>query len=197
MIEYNIQINNGNEYFGTEGKTITVNEAVKTVDISALAREISHENALIPAQVAENVLQNFAKAAANLMSMGFAIQFMSGNDVVLRIYPDVHVKGGNINLQRAQELDPTVTEITVENAGDLVDKVGVVLRAKAECEQKFTDLLSSTGVSLHRADIIEKAKITRTGNNAPANNDTPNTGGNTGNGGNNGGGSGDEEIDEN
>lgn len=77
MFQYNIQINNGVEAFGTEGKTITVNEVLQTVDEKALAREIHHENMLIPAQVAESVLQNFAKAAVNLMSQGFAIQFKS------------------------------------------------------------------------------------------------------------------------
>ena len=30
------------------------------------------------------------------MAMGFAIQFKNGQDVLMRIYPDVHLKGGNI-----------------------------------------------------------------------------------------------------
>ena len=42
MFHYNIQINNGNEAFGTEGKTITVNEVVQTADLKALSREIHH-----------------------------------------------------------------------------------------------------------------------------------------------------------
>ncbi len=33
------------------------------------------------------------------MAMGFAIQFKNGQDVLMRIYPDVHLKGGNINLE--------------------------------------------------------------------------------------------------
>ena len=48
MFSYNIYINNGVEAFGTEGKTITVNEVVQTADIKALAREIHHENMLMP-----------------------------------------------------------------------------------------------------------------------------------------------------
>ena len=31
----------------------------------------------------------------------------------MRLYADIHIKGGNINLARAKELDPSVTEITV------------------------------------------------------------------------------------
>ena len=198
MFQYNIQINNGVEAFGTEGKTITVNEVVQTVDEKALAREIHHENMLIPAQVAESVLQNFAKAAVNLMSQGFAIQFKSGDDVVMRIYPDMHVKGGNINLARAKQLDPKVTEITVENAGDLVAKAGVTVRAKAECEQKFTDMLLAESSGMQRKDIIEKARVMMNsseepggeepGGEEPGGGETPggNTGGNPGGGGNGG-----------
>lgn len=201
MIEYVIQLNNGNEYLGVEEKTITVNESLKTVDSRDLAMEINHENPLIPAQVADAVLQNFVKAAAHLMSMGFAIQFKNGEDVAMRIYPDLHIKGGNINLQRAQELDPTITELTLENAGDLVSKAGVTVRAKAECEQKFTELLQSMSTGIQRKNVVEKAKVTRTeGSNSSTNNTqnssntgstTPsgNEGGNTGgnNGGNTGG----------
>jgi len=160
-MKYSVYLNNGNEYLGVNEKTITVNEVLETVDEQALAREISHENPLIPVQVAKSVLENFCKAAAQLMSMGFAIQLKNGEDVALRIYPDIHVKGGNINLARAQELDPTVTELTVENAGDLVTKAGVTVRAKAECQRKFTDLLLSMGASVNRKDVIEKAKVVR------------------------------------
>lgn len=209
MFYYNICINNGVEAFGTEGKTITVNEVLQTADIKALAREIHHENMLIPEQVAESVLQNFAKAAVNLMSQGFAIQFMSGNDVVMRVYPDMHVKGGNINLTRAKELIPGTTEITAENAGELVSRAGVTVRAKAECEQKFTEMLMAESSGIQRKDIVEKARVERKngegggsqgGSTTPVTpdpgtggggSDTPGGGGDTpGGGGDNGGGGG-------
>lgn len=208
MFYYNICINNGVEAFGTEGKTITINEVVQTADIKALAREIHHENMLIPEQVAEGVLQNFAKAAVNLMSQGFAIQFMSGTDVVMRIYPDMHVKGGNINLARAKELIPGTTEITTDNAGELVSKAGVTVRAKAECEQKFTEMLMAESSGIQRKDIVEKARVERvdgggttepenpTPDNPTPDNPTPDnpSGGETpGGGDNNGGGGGPDE----
>ena len=198
MFHYNIQINNGNEAFGTEGKTITVNEVVQTADLKALSREIHHENLLIPEQVAESVLQNFAKAAVNLMSQGFAIQFKSGDDVIMRIYPDMHIKGGNINLQRAQELIPGTTEITKENAGDLVTKAGVTVRAYAECGRKFTEMLMAESSGIQRDDIIEKERVMRkeegtgdqgggTGTITPTTPDTPSDPG-TGGGGSTGDG---------
>ena len=191
MFSYVIQINNGNEAFGTEGKTITVNEEVKTADIQALAREIHPENMLIPEQVAESVLQNFAKAAVNLMSQGFAVQFKSGDDVIMRIYPDMHIKGGNINLKRAQELMPGITEITTENAGELVSKAGVTVRAYAECGRKFTEMLVAAGSGIQRNGIIEKERVMRKegeeteGGSTPA--PTPSTGGDTPNPGTGGG----------
>lgn len=185
-MKYSVFLNLGNEYIGANEKTITVNEVVETADEQALAREIAHENPLIPEQVAAAVLQNFCKAAANLMSMGFAIQLKNGKDVAMRIYPDIHVKGGNINLARAKELDPSVTELTLENAGELVSKAGITVRAKAECEQKFTDLLLSIGASVQRKDVVEKAKVARA--NGDGGDETPGGGSENGGGGTNQGG---------
>ena len=185
-LKYQGQLNLGNAALGSE-KSITANEVVETVDLKALAREIHHQNELIPAQVAENVLENFAQAAAELMAMGFAIQFKRGNDVFLRIYPDIHVKGGSINLQRAQELDPTVTDLTLENAGALIDKAGgVTVRVRAEVEKKFTDLLMQESSGIERKGIVEKAYVER--RSAEEGGDDDNQGGGTtGGGGNNGG----------
>ena len=47
MIQYEVNLNNGVEAFGT-GKTITANEVLLTCDEKALAREIHHQNSLIP-----------------------------------------------------------------------------------------------------------------------------------------------------
>jgi hypothetical protein len=159
MIEYKGQLNMGNEALGTE-KSISANEYLRTCDAKALAREISHQNRLIPEDVAAAVLGYFCKAAVEKMSEGFAIQLNNGNDVAIRIFPDIHVKGGNINLTRAQQLDPTVTELTAENAGDLIDKAGgVTVRVRATCMQKFTDLLEAEGYQVKRVGIETKAYV--------------------------------------
>lgn len=173
-MKYNIQLNQGNEALNS-GKTITANEVVETVDEKALAREIHHLNALIPEQVAESVLQNFCQAAAQLMSMGYAVVLKNGNDAALRIYPDIHIKGGNINLARAAELIPGTTDITLDNAGELATKAGVTVRAKAECEQKMTDLLLAQGASIERKEVIERAYVPKK--------ESTGTGGTTGGGG--------------
>lgn len=161
-IKYQTCLNQGNEALKL-GKSITVNEIVETVDEKALAREIHHLNQLIPEQVAEAVLANFCQAAAQLMAMGYAVTLKNGNDVALRIYPDIKIKGGNINLARAKELDPTVSELSMANAGDLALKAGVTVRAKAECEAKFTELLLAQGASVERKAVVEKAFVARKG----------------------------------
>ena len=186
MIEYKGQLNEGVEAFGTE-KTITANEVLRTCDTKALAREIHHQNTLIPEQVAEAVLENFCKAAVEKMAEGFAIQLNSGGEVAIRIFPDIHIKGGNINLTRAKELDPTVTELTADNAGDLIDKAGgVICRVRATCMQKFTDLLEKEDYQLKRVGIETKPYVER--KNGSDDGDDNNQGG-----GDNGGGNGELE----
>jgi len=160
MIEYKGQFNMGNEALGSE-KTITANEVLRTCDTKALAREISHQNALIPEQVAAAVLENFCKAAVEKMAEGFAVQLTSGNDVAIRIFPDVHIKGGNINLARAKELDPSVTELTADNAGALIDKAGVQCRVRATTMQSFTDLLEKEEYQLSRTGIETVAYVAK------------------------------------
>lgn len=197
MIEYVGQINLANENFGQTEKTITANEVVRTADTKALAREIHHQNQLIPESVAETVLQCFCQAAVEKMSEGFAIQLLNGNDVAMRIFPDLHIKGGNINLKRAKELMPdevTDEQSMVDHAGDLIDRAGVKVSVRAVVQQKFTDLLDKEGYQLKRTGIVTKqynpAEEDGESTEAPA--DNTQTGSNTGNisdGGGNAGGS--------
>ena len=164
MIEYNLQINNGNEAFGTSGKTITANEVVKTISVDFLAEELHHANELIPKTVVKEVLSHFAEVAVRLMAEGFAIQFMNGNDVVLRVYPDIHLKCQSINLTKARELlgEPTLTEAQmVERAGEIADKVGVTVRAYAEVQRTFTQMLQDAKPSIQRKGIVERAYVNK------------------------------------
>ena len=179
MIEYKGQLNMGVEAFGSE-PTITANEDLRTCDTKALAREISHQNSLIPEDVAAAVLGYFCKAAVQKMSEGFAVQLVSDGDVAIRIFPDIHIKGGNINLARAKELDPTVTQLTAENAGDLIDRAGVQCRVRATCMQKFTDMLDKEEYQLKRTGIETKAYVEKKNSD---NTDPDNQGGGDDNGG--------------
>jgi hypothetical protein len=110
--------------------------------------------------VAQAVLDNLCAAAVELMNMGFAVQLKNGDDVAVRFIPDIHVKGGNINLARAQQLDPTVSELTEQNAGELIDKAGgVTVKVRAIVQQKFTDLLNKDGVKVERIGVETKAYV--------------------------------------
>ena len=180
MIQYEVQLNQGNEALQT-GKTITANEVLQTCDEKALAREIHHQNSLIPEDVAASVLGYFGKAAAQLMAMGFAIQFKQGQDVLMRIYPDVHLRGGNINLDRAKQLSPDVTDLTLENAGELATKAGITVRVRCETEAKFNELLDSEGISVERKAVKEVAYVAKKGS------DNTQTGGDNQDGGSVGG----------
>lgn len=189
MIEYKGQLNMGNEALGSE-KTITANESVRTCDTKALAREISHaSHDLIPEQVANMVLENFCKAAVEKMSEGFAIQLNTGDLCAIRIFPDVHIVGGNINLARAKEIDPTVTELTAENAGELIDKAGgVKVRVRATCMQPFTDLLEKEEYQVKRVGIETKDYVAKKndedeGEGGNTENENQNQGGNNNQGG--------------
>ena len=193
-IPYKGQLNLGNAALGSE-KTITANESIRTAEARDLAREIHHLNGLIPEQVAEAVLQNFCQAVVDLLNMGFGVQLKNGDDAAVRFIPDVHVKGGNINLARARELDPTVTELTADNAGELIDKAGgVTVKVRAIVQQKFTDLLHADGGGrAERIGIETRAYVER--RSAEEGGDDDNQGGGTtgGNGGGSNGGSENED----
>lgn len=184
MIEYKGQINLPNANLGVTERTITANEDCRTCDTQALAREISHaSHNLIPEQVANMVLENFCKAAVEKMSEGFAIQLNNGSDVALRIFPDIHLKCGNINLKRAKELtdNQNLTEQEmVDMAGELIDQVGVTVSVRAVAQRKFTELLEKEEYQLKRTGIITKT--------ATASETQEENGGNTGNGGSDNGG---------
>jgi hypothetical protein len=105
----------------------------------------------------------------------------------MRIYPDVHLKGGNINLERAKQLNPDVTDLTLENAGALATQVGVKVRVRCETEEKFTELLDSEGFSVERKAVKEKAYIPKKGSDGGDNTQTGAGNTQTGAGGNTGG----------
>ncbi len=199
MIEYQLQVNRGNEAFNT-GVTLTANEVVKTISVDFLSEELHHANELIPKSTVKEVLSHFAEVAVRLMAEGFAIQFLNGNDVVLRLYPDVHLNGQSINLAKARQLlqEPTLTEEQmVERAAELCDKVGVSVRAYAEVQRTLTQMLQDARPSLQRKGVVEKAYVPKKdsegGEHGGGSSEDDSTGSSQGGGGN--GGSGDGGIE--
>ena len=165
MLEYNIQVNNGNEALGTTGKTLTVNEAPRLVSLDFLVQEVKHSNELVPERTIKDVLTSFAEVSARLMAEGFIVPLMTEKqEVIARLYADMHLKCQSINLTKARELMPD--EVTdeasmVEHAGDLVGRVGLKITAKAETEQKFNDLLMSFKPKTVLKGIVERAYVNK------------------------------------
>lgn len=193
MLEYNIQINNGTEAFGTTGKTITVNENARLVSLDFLVAEVKHKNELVPERAIKDVLTSFTEVAARLMAEGFIVPLMTDKqEVIARLYADVHLKSGNINLTKARELMPddvTDEASMVAHAGDLVSRVGIRITAHTETEQKFNDLMMSFGPKLVLKGIVEKAYVEKKDNENNTANATANgTGHGNGDGGENGNG---------
>ena len=194
-MKYQIQINNGNANLGVTQKTVTVNEVNQTVDENFLAHYMHLHNGLIPEDAARAVLSIFGECAAELMAQGHAIQLKKGDDVLMRIYPDIHLQGGNINIERARELtgNPALTEAEmVEQASELVRLAGVTYRARCEAEQKFTALLKKQDVSVQKVDGIKQVAF------VPASDGSSNggsgQGGGSSEGGENGGNGGGENA---
>lgn len=164
MVEYDVHVNNGVEAFGTSGKTLSAEEKPRTISIDFLAEELHHANELIPQRTIREVLSIFGTTACRLMAEGFAIQFQNDGDVLLRLYTDVKIKDGNINLARARELteNPALTEQEmVAHAGEIVQKAGVQMRAYAEVQNKFNELLQTFKPQLLMRNIVEKPYVQR------------------------------------
>ena len=192
MVDIQISINNGNEAFGTTGKTITVNEQPKSVSLDFVAEELHHRMPLVPADVISQVLVGFQDVAARMMAEGFAIQGTNAKgDVLLRYYTDARLKCQSINLEKAKELMPGVVtdEATmVEHAGELIALAGVQLRPYVEVKQKFHELLDEYKPKYEVKGTKEVAYVSKKDGN-----DTTNTGGSDNQGGDNGGGN--DEIE--
>lgn len=162
MIDYKIYVNNGNEGFGTTGKTLSIEEKPRTISVDFLADAIHSQNELIPKRTVQEVLSIFGTVASRLMAEGMALQFQNDGDVLLRLYTDAKIKGGNINLARARELtgkaDLTEDEM-VSRAGEIVGLAGINLRAYAEVQQKFNELLKSFKPQPNQTGIVERAYV--------------------------------------
>jgi hypothetical protein len=163
MIETIISINNGNEAFGTTGKTLTLNERPKEISLDFVAEELHHKMRHFEKEDIQQVLSGFIDVAARLMAEGFGIQYTNTkDDVMLRLYTDARLACQNINLAKARELlqEPTLTEEQmVERAGELVQLAGVKLRPYVEVQQKFHEKLQEYKPKYQVKDVKEVAYV--------------------------------------
>lgn len=196
MIDVVISVNNGNEAFGTTGKTLTVNERPKEVSLDFVAEELHHKMRHFEKEDIEQVLSGFIEVAARLMAEGFGIQYTNTkDDVMLRLYTDARLEGQNINLARAKELMPGVVtdeETMVAHAGELVALAGVKLRPYVEVQQKLHEKLQEYKPKYQVKETKEVAYVPKKDSTATGGSST---GSEQGGGDNTGGGSGDGGIE--
>ena len=191
MIDVQISINNGNEAFGTSGKTITVNEQPKEVSLEFVAEELHHKMRHLEKDDITTVLSRFLEVAARMMAEGFGIQYTNTKEaVMMRLYTDARLDlpTKSINLAKAKELMPDVVtdeQSMVDHAGELVARVGVKLRPYVEVQQKFHELLQDYKPKYEVKGIVERAYVER----------TDGEGGGSDQGGNGGTDQGDENLE--
>ena len=192
MVDVIISINNGNEAFGTSGKTLTVNEQPKEVSLDFVAEELHHKMRHLEKEDITMVLSRFLDVAARMMAEGFGIQYTNSKEaIMMRLYTDARIDGQNINLARAKELMPDVIHTEqdmVDHAGELVALAGVKLRPYVEVQKKFHELLAEYKPKYNVKDIKEVAYIPK----KDAEQGGQGTGDNTGNNGGNDNGGGDD-----
>lgn len=161
MNKYQLNLNLGSEVLGS-GKTITATEVVESASSKELAREVAHLAPLVDERTAQYVLDNVLAAATQLMSEGKAVILNLDGKAGLRLYVDVKLKAGSINLAKAKELDPEVTDLTLDNISALAQKAGGVRgRAKAEAEPALQEALEKMGMSFALDEKVERAYIAR------------------------------------
>ena len=163
MVDVIISINNGNEAFGTSGKTLTVNEQPKEVSLDFVAEELHHKMRHMEKEDITMVLSRFLDVAARMMAEGFGIQYTNSKEaIMMRLYTDARIDGQNINLARAKELMPDVIHTEqdmVDHAGELVALAGIKLRPYVEVQKKFHELLAEYKPKYNVKDIKEVAYI--------------------------------------
>jgi hypothetical protein len=179
--KYVLQLNNGNENFGTTGKTITANEQCEVAGYKELAEEMSHFTKLTGYDENEYVIRNLMKAIVHLICQGKRVVLPIGSDnkAAAAFHLDLHLKGGSINEAKAAELG--FNEITLDNLSDIVRaagglKVGVAI----EVEQALLDAVKAKGVEIELADKVNIPRILRKENQGGDGNQGGNTGGNGG-----------------
>lgn len=174
-LNYNLTLNLGNEGFGTQ-PTITANELPVELTPTELAREIHHENALIPESVASEVINHLMAVIARSMGEGKVIPLKVNGETFLRLYADMHLRETfDLRAAKARGFEGTVL---TEEAAALITPSDIIIKAKAEVEQKFTEAVRDAAKreGIQRKGIQRKAYVAKKDSDTPNTPATPDTG---------------------
>lgn len=191
MIKYDLKINNGVEAFGTSGKTITAEQRLEVCGADELATALSKNIEVVSPRTCKFVVDYLLETILEKMAEGKMVILPMDGKAALRVYPDVHLATDSISEDEARALDPSFTEITLENISDIVSKSGgVVCSIKAAAERYLTNVFRKMNPVLKLAGKREVPRLLR--KETVVDNGGDNNGGNGGN--NNGGGSDDGTL---
>lgn len=179
---YNINVNQGNEVLGT-GPSISVEESPRgTATKKDLAKHMHMLNGLVPEAVCLQTIELFGEALIHLAAQGVRVPLFGFNDKrFCTIYMDLKLDK-NISLADVQAIDPSITELTKENAPQFVKASDIKARLKFETEDGGNEALAAEMEGLERNETNVKAYVRR----------KENSGNGGSNGGNNGGGNSEE-----
>ena len=157
-MEYIININEGNEILGME-KTVTVSVDKRIASNRELARQIHNHNRLIPESIILSLIEDVLAATLELVSLGQTVRLKYQGDTFISISPEIRIKGGNINMERARRIDPETTDITPENVHSLVARSGIEMCASVRPDKRFTKKLRSMKPLMEFKEVAVKKKV--------------------------------------
>ena len=180
---YNINVNQGNEALGT-GPSISVEESPRgTATKKDIVKHMRLMNGLMPEKVCQDAIELFGETLIHLVAQGVRVPLFGFNDKrFCTIYLDLKLDK-NISLADVQAIDPSITELTAENAPQFVKASDIKARLKFETEDGGNEALADEMEGLTRNETNVKAYVRR----------KENSGNGGSNGGNNGGG-GEENV---
>lgn len=174
------KLNQGNEAFNV-GQSYSVEEKpIGTASNKQIAEHVHMLNGLIPTDVAEAVLNVLGDVYIHFMAQGYRVPFSGRGYTLGSMYADVKLKK-NLSLADVRAIDPTVNTLTLQDFDKFVKQSDIVVRAKFETEDNFNDRLRAELEGIERAELVEKAFVSRKENQG-------NQGGGSNPGGNTGGG---------
>ena len=186
-IKYVNKLNRGVEAFGNVESVSVEEKLVGTASARQIAEHMHMMNGLIPTDVAESVINLFGDVAVHFAAQGYKVPLYDRSGQMLgSIYANLKLKN-TVTLSDAKSIDPTVTELTLDNISNFVKPDDIVVRAKFETEERFNERLRDEMEGIEKVGVKEVAYLQRKNGSSDSGN-----GGNNNGGGNTGGGSSEE-----
>lgn len=150
---YNINVNQGNEVLGS-GPSISVEESPRgTASIKDITKHMHLMNGLMPEKVCQDAVELFGETLIHLAAQGIRVPlFGFKGKRFCTIYMDLKLDR-NISLADVQAIDPTITELTEDNAKQFVNPKDIKARLYFETEDGGNEAL---------ADELEGKKLNET-----------------------------------